>query len=403
MGERGFFMGTTVGVGRSVHRDPAEAGSEAARKALEQAGILKPDFVFAFATVGYNQQALLRSIREATSDAPLSGCSGEGIITQDTVAETNFGVCVMVISSDELRFSNARVTGIAERVDRVGECLAKEIHPFLAADTIACFVLADGLVFNFDSFLSGFEKTLNRDEPLPLYGGLAADDWASHKTFQYHNDEVFSEGIICVVMSGSGAVACGINHGCIPVGSRRTITRCQGNIIHEIDGIPALEALKDYFPEDWQQHWNKTSLNLCLGFKTPEQIISGYEEYMVRYMVGMNDQQGYVTIQSEVGEGAELWLVRRDKDLITNGMHTISHHINEQLAGVKPKFVLHFECVGRGKVVFREAEKIELVKSLQRDLGEDIPWIGFYSYGEIGTIARCNCFHNFTSVIAAVY
>jgi hypothetical protein len=399
-------MGTSAGVGYSEHRNPAEAGKEAALKALQQAGIAKPDFVFAFATVGYNQQALIGAIREVTSGAPLSGCSGEGIITRETVTETNFGVAVLAISSDELHFSNAMVPGVGERADLAGERLAAEIRPFLAADTIACFLLADGLVFNFDPFLAAFETALRRqghDTPLPLFGGLAADNWASRKTFQYHNDEVFSEGLSCVVMSGSGGVASGINHGCVPVGSKRTITRSQGNIIYEIDGVPALEALKDYLGEDWQNQWNKASLNLCLGFKTPEDIKCGYEEYIIRYMVGKNDEQGQVTIQSEVSDGTELWIVRRDKELITSGIQAISRQIKEQLAGRKPKFVLQFECVGRGKVVFREREKVELIRALQREVGEYIPWIGLYTYGEIGPVVNNNCFHNFTSVIATVY
>jgi hypothetical protein len=396
-------LGTLVGVGSSVNRNPAEAGNEAALKALGQAGISMPDFVFVYATVGYNQQELLWSIRNATSGAPLSGCSGEGIITQDTATESNFGVCVMVISSDELRFRNARIKEIGERPYSDGERLAQEITPLLAADSIACFIMADGLLFNFDPFLSGFEKTLNREKPLPIYGGLAADDWSAQKTFQYHDDEVFSEGISCVVMSGSGNLVCGISHGCVPVGSRHTITRCKGNIIHEIDGIPALEAMKDYFPEGWKEHWSKTAVNLCLGFKTPEHIKTGYEEHIIRFIIGKNDQQGSITIQSEIKEGAEVWLARRDKELITSGIRTISRHINGQLDGKKPKFVFHFDCSGRGKVVFREREKIELVKSLQKDLGEDIPWIGLYTYGEIGPIENSNCFHNFTSVIVAVY
>ncbi|NVN90508.1 MAG: FIST C-terminal domain-containing protein [Desulfuromonadales bacterium] len=396
-------MGTSVGVGCSVHRNPVEAGKEASRMALEQAGTSQPDFVFVFATVGYNQQALIRSIREATSGAPLSGCTGEGIITHDTVNESNFGVSVMVISSDELRFANARIKNIGEQSDTAGMRLAHELAPFLADDNIACFVMADGLVFNFDSFLAGFEKTLNREKTLPMYGGLAADNWVSRMTFQYHDDEVFSEGISCVVLSGTGNVACGVNHGCVAVGTKRTITRCKGNIIYEIDGIPALEALKDYFPDDWQQQWNKISLNLCLGFKTPEQIKNAYEEHIIRYMMGKNDQEGYVTIQSEIEEGTELWLTRRDKELITNGLRSISCRINEQLNGVKPKFVLQFECVGRGKVVFREQVKIELANSLHREIGDDIPWMGLFTYGEIGPILGRNILHNYTSVIVAVY
>src|SRR5664280_1266156 len=105
-------MGTAAGVGYSIRRNPAEAGREAALKAMQQAGTEAPDFVFVFATVGYNQEVLIRSIREATSGAPLSGCSGEGIITQGTADETNFGVSVMVIRSDDLRFHNSCVRDI---------------------------------------------------------------------------------------------------------------------------------------------------------------------------------------------------------------------------------------------------------------------------------------------------
>ena len=396
-------MGTTVGVGYSFHRDPAAAGKEAAQKALEQAKIDKPDFVFVFATVGYNQNILIKAIREATSLTPLSGCSGEGIITQETVIETNFGVSVMTIRSDELRFKNARVNEIAGRSGYAGERLADEVNPLLTSDDIACFLFADGLVFDFDPFLATFEKSLRNKSPLPLFGGLAADNWSSRKTYQYHDDDAFSEGISCVVMSGKGDIAWGINHGCVPIGTKRTITRSKGNIIYEIDGVPALEALKDYFEEDWKNQWNKTTLNICLGFKTPEYLKQDYEEYIVRYMVGKDDQEGYVTIQSDVPEGAEFWLVRRDKELITSGIKAISRQIKDKTGARKPKFVLQFECVGRGKVVFREEEKFELIRTVQKNIGGDIPWMGFYTYGEIGPITHFNCFHNFTSVISAIY
>jgi hypothetical protein len=395
-------MGTSVGVGYSVHRNPEEAGKEAALKALEQKGLGKPDFVFVFATVGYDQQVLIRTIRETTPGAPLSGCSGEGIITQGMAAETNFGVCVMALSSDELRFDNVRVKEIARGAGPAGERLAAELKPLLTGDSIACFLFVDGLAFDFDPFREAFEKSV-QNSGLPLFGGLAADNWTIRKTFQYHDDEVFSEGISCVLMSGRGDVASGISHGCVPIGTKRTITRSKGNIIYEIDGIPALEALKDYSEEDWKTQWNKLSLNLCLGFKTPEHMKKEYGEFVVRYMAGKDDREGSVTIQSDVRDGTEFWMVRRDKELIRDGLQTISRQIEEKSGGRRPKFVLQFECMGRGKVVFREQEKIELIRSLQEDIGKDVPWIGLYTYGEIGPIAHYNCIHNFTAVVAAVY
>lgn len=395
-------MGTSAGVGFSSNRNPVLAGKEAVRKALEQAKVAKPDFVLVFATVGYEQHQLIASVREATDGALLCGCSGEGIITRGTCVETNFGVCVMAVASDELRFHGAKIEGIEGRAEAAGEELAAALKPLNAPDTRACLLFADGLVFNFDPFLSAFERTMGLTDPVPVFGGLAADNWALHTTYQYYNDEVFTGGMVAVLLSGSASIAWGVNHGCVPVGSKRTITRCAGNVIQEIDGRPALETLKEYLDPDWMTQWNKSSLNLCLGFKTPQHMREGYEEYVIRYMPGKNDQEGEVTIQSEVSPGTELWIMRRDKELITAGLGAISAALKAGKEAA-PKFVLHFECVGRGKVVFRDSEKGALLASLQHEFPGDVPWIGFYTYGEIGPIGRHNCFHNFTAVVAAVY
>ena len=121
-------MGTAAGAGYSVRRNPAEAGREAALKAKQQAWTEAPYFIFVFATVGYSQQVLIRSKREATSREPLSGCSGEGIITHGIVDKTNFGVSVMVIRSDDLRFHNSCVLDIQQGADVAKTCLAAKKH-----------------------------------------------------------------------------------------------------------------------------------------------------------------------------------------------------------------------------------------------------------------------------------
>jgi hypothetical protein len=396
------MMGTVAGVGFSEHRNPAQAGKDAATSAMTQAGIdHQPDFVLVFATVGYHQARLIQAIRQVTGEAPLSGCSGEGVITRDLAAESNFGVAVMVIASDEIRFDNVYVTGLEEDASLAGERLAAEVALVAATDKQACFLFADGLVFNFDPFLEAFERKLAA--PLPLFGGLAADNWAAQQTYQYHNDLVFSGGVAAVVMSGQGKFTWGINHGCVPVGTSHSVTRSRGNVIHEIDGVPALEVLKDYFEEDWASQWSKTSLNLCLGLPAPDEIQGEYGKFIIRYMPTKDDAQGSVTIQSEVAEGTDVWIARRDKELIRAGVSAIAAHINKTLDGNTPKFILQFECVGRGKVVFSEQEKRELIRSLQQEIGTEVPWLGVYTYGEIGPIRQTNSFHNFTTVLVAVY
>ena len=118
-------MAIQAGVGMSHHRNPKVAGEEAVRQALEAAGVEKPDFVFTFGTVGYDQAALVKAVRETTNGAPLCGCSGEGIIARDEADESNFSVGVMAICSDQLRFSHGIATGLKGDSALTGRAIAE--------------------------------------------------------------------------------------------------------------------------------------------------------------------------------------------------------------------------------------------------------------------------------------
>jgi hypothetical protein len=76
--------------------------------------------------------------------------------------------------------------------------------------------------------------------------------------------------------------------------------------------------------------------------------------------------------------------------------------IKNQLDGGKPKLVFQFECGTRGKLMFREQEKLELLKNFRQSLDPDAPWVGFYTVGEIGPVEEHNLRHLYTSVVLAL-
>jgi hypothetical protein len=131
-------MATKAGVGMSHHHSRRIAGHEAAKQALENVGLEKPDFVFIFASVGYDQRALLRAVREATGGAPLCGCSGEGTINGDDADESDFSVVVMGVSSDEWRWRNGLATGLSTDSHATGERVTQSLSSQLGADAVAC-------------------------------------------------------------------------------------------------------------------------------------------------------------------------------------------------------------------------------------------------------------------------
>jgi hypothetical protein len=117
-------MATKAGVGMSRHHNPSVAGREAAEQALKEAGVQRPDFVFMFGSIGYDQRSLVRAVRETTGGAPLSGCSAEGTINGEDADESNFSVVVTAISSEDLQWHNGIATGLVDDSRAVGQRVA---------------------------------------------------------------------------------------------------------------------------------------------------------------------------------------------------------------------------------------------------------------------------------------
>ena len=81
------------------------------------------------------------------------------------------------------------------------------------------------------------------------------------------------------------------------------------------------------------------------------------------------------------------------------GLDLIADHINQELGGKHPELVFHFDCCARGKLMFRDQEKLQLLKRLRQAVGADVPWAGFHTFGEIGPVGKHNCNHNYTAVV----
>jgi len=245
------------------------------------------------------------------------------------------------------------------------------------------------------------DDNLPNDQFLPLWGGAGHRDFnAEAPTFQYCDDEVVSEGVSYALLSGEAQTAWAISHSVIPIGGERIVTRSGGNVIYEIDGKQATDVLKEYLPEDAltdERDWLRYAISLALCFKAPSYMKD--EEYVVRGIPRLNLTDGSITVQSDVEEGTSIWFSSRDKEKTTTGFDRMATQINEQLGGEKPKLVFQFECDTRGKMMFREQEKLELLKRFRRSVGPEVPWVGFYTLGEIGPVEEHNDIHRLGSAV----
>ena len=102
-------------------------------------------------------------------------------------------------------------------------------------------LLADPFTFPTDAVL----RELSVGAPmLPLLGGLASARSPDQETPLLIGEEVKTSGAVGVRFDGVEILPC-VSQGAAPVGPELTITACDGAIISELAGKPALEKLRE--------------------------------------------------------------------------------------------------------------------------------------------------------------
>ncbi|HKJ87078.1 MAG TPA: FIST C-terminal domain-containing protein, partial [Gammaproteobacteria bacterium] len=102
-------------------------------------------------------------------------------------------------------------------------------------------------------------------------------------------------------------------------------------------------------------------------------------DYLVRNLVGVNEEKKVVGIGDEVSEGQEVMFCRRDGNAARDDLVRMVAEVRER-AGGSVRGALYFSCVGRGASLFGEdSNELGLVR---QELG-DVPLTGFFCNGEI--------------------
>jgi len=396
-------MATKCGSGFSFKRNPEEAAKEAYDTAMQAAGADKCDIVILFSTIGYQHETLVATISSISNGAKLVGCTGEGVISYDFINESPFSLSVMIIQSDELTFDVTRVTNVKAGCEAAGKKLGENIKPFITDKTMSIWIFPDHLSMNYDAFLTSFEKSITAKHHIPIFGGGSADNWQFKNMYQFIDNEVLSDSVVCLVMTGALSVVSDITHGCIPIGIEREVTKSEGNTIYEIDNRKVTEVLQEYVPEEDVANWHKLGIRcLCLGLKAPDSLQKVFDDYIVRAMPIVDFSTGSGRVSTELKPGTKIHMISRNPEKLLPNAELMAENISKQLHGAPPKFVLQIDCAGRGKVL-RTDEKMAIQKKLQSFTKSNVPWIGLYCYGEMGPVAGKNYFHNFTVIIAAFY
>lgn len=389
-----------AGVGLSQNlNDHKKAGVEAASQAIEKLEGEKPSILFAFSSIKYNQEDVLRGIREAEPSAIIVGGSAAGEITSwKTVFD---GVNVLAISSDSIKFVTGNGTGVSADSFKAGAMAASEVVKNSNGEKPNLFImLPDGMTGNGAAIVDGVKSILG--ENASIIGGSLGDDYLFKKTFEYHNKEVLTDVVVGVGLYGNFAYGFGIKHGWEPVGLPLKVTKADGVKLQEVDGNPALKVYEDYFGKDATELVKEPLARMAYTY--PIGIaVEGSDELLIRDPVIANEK-GEISMAAAIPQGATIRLMIGDREKAIAAAKTAADVAFGQLSGATPKFILMFNCMARNKLLgVRCHEENDIVS---KSIGESVPMVGFYTYGEQGPLlGKKNTpayFHNETMTLLVV-
>lgn len=349
-----------------------------------------PDLVLVFASPALMRTAsFYQQLRTAYPNAALAGCSTAGEITQGQVVD---GSAVIT----EIAFANARCAVVSEPVGGIqrsraaGAALAEKID---RAGLRAVIVLGPGVNVNGSAIVDGMASVLGSE--VPISGGLAADNADFVETATLTSAGVEADHICAVALYGDDLT---VQHGSFggweAFGPLRKVTRCDGNILYELDGKPALDLYKQYLGE-YASELPSSALLFPLEMVTAERQEAG----IIRTILGIDESCGSLTLAGDIDPQGYLRLMHTTIDGLIDGAEHAARFIGE---ADHTRLAILVSCVGRKLVMGDEvSEEVEAVNAI---LGAQTLATGFYSYGEISPgleVGQCHL-HNQTMTLTVL-
>lgn len=391
----------TSGVGLSQDiSNHKKAGFEAALQAITKLEGRKPSILFAFSSIKYNQEEVLKGIREAAPDALVVGGSAAGEITSwVTVFD---GVNVLAISSDTVTFLTGIGAGVSENSFKAGAAAAQAVLDKAEGGKKPnlFIMLPDGMTGNGAAIVDGVKSVLG--ENAPIIGGSLGDDYLFQKTFEYHQDDVLTDAVVGIGLYGTFAYGFGIKHGWEPVGLPLNVTKADGVKLQEVDHKPALAIYEDYFGKEASELVREPLARMAYTYPIG-MAVEGSDELLIRDPVIANEK-GEISMAAAIPEGTTIRLMIGDRDKAIAAAKIAAHVALNQLEGATPKCILMFNCMARNKLLgVRCHEENALVSQV---IGADVPMAGFYTYGEQGPLLGKKgtpaYFHNETMTLLVI-
>lgn len=323
-----------------------------------------------------------KTIEKIFPDDLYFGCSTSGNIVNCQLYETTTVVCT-TIERESTQVKLFQYDLSKQPVDSVTAEIVEQTrkNPWVKAIEMY-FTIPDGSTTRFCDGL--------RDVPdgVHIFGGVAcSDDITSSDSCVFSKEFGFSEkSILIIFYGGEEFYVESINAtGWKPLGRKFIVTKSDGSILHELDGIPAYQVYKRYLNIKNDENFFYNTLEFPLFYEHNDTTI-------LRTPVASNADDS-ITMSSDIDVGSVVRLCYGDPVTIVDSIKLDSLKIAE----FAPDVIHIFSCAARRAFWSTQEPTFEIYP-----FKHIAPSVGFFSHGEFIRYKNNLNQHNVTLVIAAM-
>ncbi len=351
----------------------------------------KSNLVLAFGERKFLESSLPYSkLKKIYPNAEIVICSTSGQISNTNLVENN-----LVVTAIQFEKASIKVTEIDILYNADLKLLGNKIKQDLLQEGLkSILIISEGSFVNGTELIN--ELIFQTKELVPIFGGLAGDEYNFEKTLVGLNQDASPGKIVAVGFYGDSLqFGFGSEGGWSDFGPEREVTHSDKNVLYKIGDRNALDIYKEYLGK-YADELPGSSLYFPLSMKENQD-----SEPVVRTILSIDEQNKSMTFAGNIPSGSKVRLMKGNIDKLIDASYNAAEEIYAKQLHA-PQLALLVSCVGR-KIVLgnRIEEEIEAVKEV---FGDKMLVCGFYSYGEISpTLHNVACeLHNQTMTLTTI-
>lgn len=372
----------------------------AARKIFNDLGKQDPDLLFVFVSNEHAPafETVCELLQREFETTFLFGCCTSAVVGAGREIEDRAAVALTGAILPGARIRGTHLDAAQVPPVYAEPSVWEDALHLTASQQPSFLILADPFSFETETLLKGLDRVYPGSVKV---GGLASGARQVGGTALYLGDRVYRSGAITLALTGDIQIDAIVAQGCRPVGEPMFITAAHENLIREIDGHVARDALSNLFeklsPAD-RDLFNQ-SLFLGLAIRTD---ISEYAagDFLIRNILGMDPQSGALWVNAQIPVRSVVQFHFRDAQASALDLERALAEYRQSPLFVPAAGALLFSCVGRGTALYGQPDHDS--NAFHR-LFADVPLGGCFCSGEIGPVQDNTFLHGYTSAFAVFH